>query len=176
MVRRGKSGRSTTSSAASAASSTGAEEIGGSTEHVYFYHSSDPDQKAASGDRPAVILLHSRASGQVVEYMSRGAGITAAHGEWELTQENQRLVIWFNCREGTSVDRASRGSGGERRVGCRLHSTVLRRVFEHPLSQAAPQDAAWEGIDDKGWEIWLVHQRSLVMCGRPMRPNLTDAL
>ena len=172
MVRRGKFGRSTTSSAASAASSTGAEEIEGSTEHVYVYYSSAPD----SGDRPAVILLHSRASGQVVEYMSRGAGITAAHGEWELTQDDQRLMIWFNCWEGTSVDRASRGSGGERRVGCRLHPTVLRRVFEHPLSQAAPQDAAWEGMDNKGFEIWLVHQRSLVMCGRPMRPNLTDAL
>ena len=117
-------------------------------------------------------MLHSRASGQVVEYMSRGAGITEAHGEWELTQDD-RLMIWFNCREGTSVDRASRGSGGERRVGCRLHPTVLRR---DPLSPAAPQDAAWEGMDDKGFEIWLVHVRSLVMYGKPMRRDLSDAL
>ena len=139
------------------------------TEHMYFYHSSGP----ASGERPSVLYLHQTASSQSVEYMSRGAGLTDMHGRWELSDDDLRLNIWFNCREGTSA-RAASGAPSGARTNLPLHPTILRRVEAPELP--APEKATWEGIDDKGCTIWLVHFKSFVIFGRPPMNHDTDPL
>ena len=157
-------------------------------EHIYFYHSSQ--FPAERGFRPSMLYLHQTStqvcsvcedngipshvcagcrssSRREVEFMSRISGLTNQHGHWELTEQDNKLTIHFNCREGQSDEHQCL------QVGLRLHPTRLIRLAVDmglqlepgsftPMTCIAgkPVNASWEGTDDKGYVIHLVHFRS----------------
>ena len=127
--------------------------------HIYYDHSS------ASPNATAVLYLHrNELHGQSVEYVSQGAGLTDRHGEWDLSAED-RLTILFNCREGTSA-RSTSGTPSSARSNLPLHPTILHRLVGAP-APGAPENATWEGHDNKVFVIWPVHFKSFVFCGIP---------
>ena len=135
--------------------------------HIYKYYSSDPKLEGP----PACLYLHKKVKSRdefthSCEFVSRWTGMTDLHGHWTLLDDDSRLVLDFNCREGTvpcSGDRARP-----------LHRTTMFRV-ETVLGNG--DLASWVGDDDKGWEIHLVHSRSLVkieQVGKPSRMVIVD--
>ena len=85
--------------------------------------------------------------------------MTALHGSWHI-DEHGRLIIEFNCREGTPSSRSeSRGSASHHREGLPLHPTVLWRG--HAFIDTPDSSADWAGTDDKDCDIWLCHRKSL---------------
>ena len=92
-------------------------------------------------------------SSQEVEFVSQISGLTDQHGRWELSEGDNKLYIHFNCREGQPVEH-----GGCILAGLYLHPTRLVRM-QYDDTQAPPH-ASWEGTDDKGYVIHLVHFRS----------------
>ena len=141
-------------------------------EHIYFYHSTDP-LVAPLTTAPAVLYLHRNEHSMKVEYVSRGAGLTDMHGSWSLSPCEQKLSICFNCREGTSA----RGSDQPPRTQMHLHPTILHRANDPAdLDARAPENASWEGLDDKGCVIHLVHFKSFVKFGKPVTYRKTDPL
>ena len=130
-------------------------------EYIYYYHSSDPDQTS-----PAMLYLHNTSDGMLqVEYVSRGAGLTSLHGKWTLSQDEHRLQIDFNCYEGTKPHGSQTA-----RTQLKRHPTILRRVHDPAdLDEGAPENASWEGQDDKGFIIHLVHWKSFATLGKTQR-------
>ena len=139
-------------------------------EQIYYYHSSG----TSSGEPRVALYLHKNASSQSVEFVSRGAGLTDMHGRWELSADHLSLNIFLNCRDGTSARAASGAPSGAPRTNLPLHPTILHR-FE-ALEPPAPENATWQGLDDKGCVIWLVHLKSFVKFGRQPRNHDTDPL
>ena len=96
---------------------------------------------------------------QQVEWISRITGLTDLHGSWRIDDQD-RLVIQFNCREGTSNSNR----------GLRLHTTVFWKNM--PLGEIPDEYSAWGGFDDKECEIGLRHMRSIMEIkekGKPPR-------
>ena len=109
-----------------------------------------------------MLYLHNTSDGMQVEYVSRGAGLTSLHGTWKLSQHENRLQIDFNCYEGTKPHGSQTA-----RTQLKLHPTILKRVHDPAdLDEGAPENASWEGPDDKGFIIHLVHWKSFVKFGK----------
>ena len=100
----------------------------------------------------------------MVEFVSRFSGMTDLHGRWELLEEDNKLVIHFNSREGKQE--------GDRCLP--LHPTRLVRMQK--MDELAPEGASWEGTDDKGYIVHLCHWKSYLKHGKPLRFDETDAL
>ena len=133
--------------------------------HIYKYNSSDIEGP------PATLYLHKKMSreGQpqcTCEFVSRWTGMTDLHGHWDLGDDDTRLNINFNCRQGTVPT-----SNGRARP---LHASVMFRCIGDNLGNG--EVATWIGTDDKGADINLVHIRSLVKVGTPPRMMLTEPL
>ena len=115
------------------------------TTHVYTY-------KSAVYGR-GTLLLHSYGGEdtQTIEYMSTGAGLTAAHGRWRIDNVEGVLRVEFNCRQGCRTPPQSRDTWP-------LHPAIFWRGSAFI---DRPEDAEWAGIDDKGISCWLIHIRSI---------------
>lgn len=115
--------------------------------HVYSYHSSEHGEGT-------LILTRRRSTtspdgfSQRVEWISRSLGLTASHGDWRIDEQG-RLVLNFNCREGT-LDRK----------GLQLHTTLLWK--EMRLDTVPDDYSAWGGWDDKKCNIGLKHTKSFM--------------
>jgi hypothetical protein len=128
--------------------------------HMYLYYSADPN---LADKKPAWLYLHKKQEHlslhsdgdtfrctQTVEFISTWTGMTEEHGHWTLFEDGFRLNVDFNSQEGV----VPLGHGRPRP----LHMTKLWRV---DVPRGPDEVACWIGDDDKGWEIQLVHVRSI---------------
>ena len=96
---------------------------------------------------------------QSCEFISRWTGMTDLHGRWGLQDDDVRLNIVFNARQGVAP-----GNEDHRRP---LHTSTM---FRCEVTLPDGETASWVGNDDKGWEINMVHVRTMVKVpGKPPR-------
>ena len=103
---------------------------------------------------------------QRIEWISSGAGLTDSHGSW-IVDEEDRLVLPFNCLEGT-LERTAGAEPRRLRQNLPLHPTIL--WYGMAVDGAPDGYNCWGGWDDKRAAIALKHVKSLEEIRRPGCP------